>query len=174
MNDNISPQGVSLKVGLLAGSVAGLVAALVSLPLHSPHDGLLNTGSVMLAALAAGVIAGQVWRLLPDGHSRTRNFLALALMAFGIVAVSAVIAESQINRAVSFIVPLASIAIAIAAVSIPYLARERRLIGWRVVLPAVAVALVVGAGLASQGDQESGRLELPPRSANVVPGGPNA
>jgi hypothetical protein len=149
MNNNIAPQDISLKAGLLAGSGAGLVAAIVSLPLQSPHDGLLNTGSVVLAALATGVIAGQVWRLLPDGHTRTRNFLTVALMAFGIVAVSAVIAESQINRAVSFIVPLASIPIAIPTVSIPYLARERLLIGWRVVLPTIFVALVVGGGLAS-------------------------
>ena len=53
-------QGTALKAGLLVGSVAGLAAALVSLPLESPHDGLLNTGSVALAVLATGVVAAQI------------------------------------------------------------------------------------------------------------------
>lgn len=166
VDDRVTLKG-SLQSGLLAGSVAGLVAAFVSLPLHSPHDGLLNTASIVLGSLAMGIISGQVWRILPVGQRRGRNFIALTLVAFGVIAIFAVIAETQIDRAVSFILPLAAIAIVTSGVGVPYLTGVERLSRWWLVSAAVIIASVVGAGLASQGDQRSGRLELPPRSANV-------
>jgi glucose uptake protein GlcU len=91
----------------------------------------------------------------------------LSSATFGIVSAFAVIADSQIDRVVSFIMPLAAIAIAITATGIVFLARQERLLRWWVVVPVVIVALAVGAGLAGKGDQESGRLELRPRSTTI-------
>lgn len=167
MPDGSYTQGTALKAGLLVGSIAGLVAAMVSLPLDSPHDGLLNTGSVALAALATGLFSAQVWRVLPDDRMRLWTFLALSSASFGIVSAFAVIADSQIDRVISFIMPLAAITIGITAVGIVFLSGQKQLIRWWVVVPVVVIALAVGAGLASKGDQESGRLELPPRSSTI-------
>jgi hypothetical protein len=167
MPDGSYRQGTAIKAGLIVGSIAGVVAALVSLPLNSPHDGLLNTGSVVLAVLATGGVAAQVWRVLPIDRMRLWMFLALSSATFGIVSAFAVIADSQIDRVVSFIMPLAAIAIAITATGIVFLARQERLLRWWVVVPVVIVALAVGAGLAGKGDQESGRLELRPRSTTI-------
>ena len=167
MPDGSYMQGTTLKAGLFIGSVAGIVVALVSLPLDSPHDGLLNTGSVALAGLATGVVAAQVWRALPIDRMRLWMFLALSSATFGIVSAFAVIADSQIDRVVSFIMPLAAITIAITAAGIVFLSRQERLLRWQVVIPAVVITLAVGMGLAGNGDQESGRLELPPRSTTI-------
>ena len=167
MPDESYTQGTALKAGLLVGSVAGVVGALVSLPLESPHDGLLNTGSVVLAVLGTGLIAAQVWRALPIDRMRLWMFLALSSATFGIVSAFAVIADSQIDRVVSFIMPLAAITIGITAAGIVFLSRQERLLRWWVVVLALVITLAVGAGLAGKGDQESGRLEIPPRSTTI-------
>jgi drug/metabolite transporter (DMT)-like permease len=150
----------------VAGSVSGVAGALVSLPLESPHDGLLNTGSVVFAALATGAVAGLGWKRLAPGQSGTVRFMLLGLVAFGIVAGMVFAAETSIDRAISFILPLAGIIIGIQAVGIPLLARAERLHSWWVTGIAVVIVVTLGAVLAGNRDQESGRLEIPPRSAN--------
>lgn len=162
--------GSSLRVGLLAGSIGGVVAALVSLPLESPHDGLLNTGSVAFAALVTGVATGLVWRAMPAGNAGLFRFILLGLLAFGIVVGAAFAAETQLERSVSFVIPLAGIILAIQVAGVPLLAKVERLHSWWVTLTAVVVVVALGASLAGVGDQESGRLELPPRSATIGAG----
>ena len=53
-----------LAGALLAGAAASVAAALLSLPLRSPHDGLLNSASVTWGTLAVAVAAGLLWRRL--------------------------------------------------------------------------------------------------------------
>ena len=156
-----------LRAGLVAGSIAAVAAAGVSLPLHSPHDALLNTGSIVIGALAVGVATGTLWRVAPDRRGRLLRFAIIWAIGLGAIVAVAVGAEAQIDRSVSFVIPLAVIVVMVTASLTPPLAKVSILRAWWVTPAAVLVALSVGIGLAGQGDQESGRLELPPRSVNM-------
>ena len=68
--------------GITAGSVAAIIAVLVSLPLRSPSDTLLNSASVALAALLAGVVAGLLWLAMGRFDRRTVYFLAVWTVLF--------------------------------------------------------------------------------------------
>jgi hypothetical protein len=171
MTQRNDTRGSTLCIGLLIGSLAAVVTALVSLPLHSPHDGLLNTGSVVSAALVTGAFSGLVWKAMPSGQARLIRFILVELVTFGIVVGAAFAAETQIDRAISFVLPLVAITIGIQTIGIPLLAKADRLVRWQLVIPALVIALTIGAVFAGVGDQESGRLELPPRSTNIGPGG---
>lgn len=157
-----------MRSALMAGALAAVVAALVSLPLRSPHDGLLNTGSVTTGTLVLALAGGYLWRALAvagAGEARQRALLFAAAMGAGFLAWTglAFAAETQLTRMVSFTVPLAAIAFGGVALLTPLLApvASRR---W-VALAALVAAVAVGAALAGAGDAESGRLELPPRAA---------
>ena len=152
-----------VRAALLAGAIASVAAALVSLPLRSPHDGLLNAGSVTTGTLVLAFTAGHLRRAL--GRRANAGLLFAAAMGAGFLAWVGVAfaAETQLTRVVSFTVPLAAIAFGGIALLTPLAApaASRR---W-VALGAVVVAVAVGAALAGVGDAESGRLELPPRAA---------
>ena len=152
-----------MRAALLAGAVASVAATLVSLPLRSPHDGLLNAGSVTIGTLALAFAAGRIRRAL--GGRANAGLLFAAAMGAGFIAWTGVAfaAETQLTRMVSFTVPLAAIAFGGIALLTPLVApiASRR---W-VALGAVIVAVAVGAALAGEGDAPSGRLELPPRAA---------
>ena len=152
-----------MRAALLAGAVASVAASLVSLPLRSPHDGLLNAGSVTIGTLALAFAAGRLRRAL--GGRANAGLLFAAAMGAGFLAWTGVAfaAETQLTRMVSFTVPLAAIAFGGIALLTPLVApiASRR---W-VALGAVIVAVAVGAALAGEGDAPSGRLELPPRAA---------
>lgn len=156
-----------IRAGLVAGSIAAVAAAGASLPLHSPHDALLNTGSVVIGALAVGVAAGTLWRVTPDRRGSLLRFAIIWVIGLGAIVAVAVGAETRIDRSVSFVIPLAVIVVMVTASLTPPLAKVPVLRAWWVTPAAVLVALSVGIGLAGQGDQESGRLELPPRSVNT-------
>ena len=154
--------------GLIAGAVAAIIAVLVSLPLRSPSDTLLNSAAVALAALLAGVVAGVIWLAWRNSPARTAGFLATWSVVFLPPAALVVIyGRSQLDHFTTFAVPLALIiyvAVGAITVTLPrYLPRLR----WWYAVTAVAVALAVGFGLATQGDQESGRLELPPPGSRI-------
>ena len=83
----------------------------------------------------------------------------------GLVSAAAVAGESQLARSVSYIVPLAAIVLGLTGVLTVLLPRAGWTASWRLSLLAVIVAVGLGIGLAGQGDQESGRLELPPRAS---------
>ena len=153
-----------MLAGLTAGAIAAVIAALVSLPLHSPVDSAFNSATVAVAALVVGVISGLLWLRFSD---RLLWFLASLVAVFVVALVVAFVGNTQLDRMVSYMAPLAAIVVVVCAVLTPLLASfflntNVRLLKWT---PAVAVviALVVGFGLITQGDAESGELSLPPR-----------
>ena len=154
--------------GLTGGAVASVVAALVSLPLHSPNDALFNTLAVAIASLVVGLAAGVLWSLLSGGHSLRLRFGLLWLIAIAVVIGIAFGMNTQLDRSVSFGVPLAAIIFGLVGASMYLQACLRLLDSWRVAVVGVLVALALSGALVTQGDQESGRLELPPR-ANIIP-----
>ena len=167
---SIEPQeGISpLRAGLTAGSVAAVAAVLVNLPLEAPTDTYFNSAPVMAGALAVGLGAGVFWRAL-DGRGRRPAILLVSMtLAFGLVAVAAVAGETQLERSVSYIVPLAAIVFGLTgALTLLFLHANVALPRWVTVL-IVLLAIGLGIALAGQGDQESGRLELPPRTTSYV------
>ena len=161
------PPEAPIRAGLLSGSVAALAAALLSLPLESPHDGLVNSAMVVVITLIAGAVAGLVWKRLPEGQSRTKRFLIVILVGFLLVAGATALMQTQVERSLSFGLPVAALAAVFIGAGVPLLADKGRALPWWLALAAVAVALAVGIALAGQGDQESGELELPPRTADL-------
>ena len=153
-----------MLAGLTAGAIAAVIAALVSLPLHSPVNSAFNSATVAVAALVVGGIAGLLWSRLSD---RLLWFLVALAGLFIIALVIAFAGDTQLDRMVSYMVPLAAIVVVICAVLTPLLASFflKTTVGLLKWTPAIAVviALVVGFGLITQGDAESGELTLPPR-----------
>ena len=153
-----------VRGGVIASSIASVVAALVSLPLRSPDDILLNSPTVMVATVIAGVVAGLLWRALADSARRRSLFAALWALGFVFVVLFAVAGEIQLDRSVSFIVSLAAIVFPLIGTLTVILARRGIAGRWWVTAAVLAIAVGVGIGLASQGDEKSGRVELPPRA----------
>ena len=156
-----------MRAGITAGSISAVVAAIVSLPLRSPDDIFLNSATVVLGALFAGLSAGIVWHFLAG---RPRGLLMFAIMwvvAITVTAVLALAGETQLDHFAAFVLPLAAIVFLLTGLLTTLLHRITIPAGWWSVLATVAIALAVGAGLAGQGDERSGRLELPPRSADM-------
>ena len=152
-----------MLAGLTAGAIAAIIAALVSLPLHSPVDSVFNSATVAVATLAVGGISGLLWGRLSD---RALWYVAAMAGLFVIALVIAFIGNSFLDRFVSFVVPLAAIAVGGTAALTPPLSSyfSRPDLGWKAWTPVVpvVVALVLGFGLITQGDAESGDLALPP------------
>ncbi len=161
-------QGSPIGAGLLSGAVAAVAASLLQLPLHAPTDTLFNSATVTAGVLLAGLASGVMWHALGRGTLGKRLYFAAWSASFGGVVLLALMASSQIDRSVSYIVPLAALVFAAGVVLMPLLAGLRVSARWWLVLVALAFAVGVGAGLAGFGDQESGRLELPPRSSRLL------
>lgn len=154
------------RAGLLAGSVASIVAVLVSLPLQSPDDALLNSVTVAIAVLAAGLAADVSWSVFSDRERGRLLYAASLIGAFLVVTVVAVVAENQVlERFFSFSVPLAAIGLGTIGILTPMLERTQVPGLWWSTPVAVVVAFGLGIALAGQGDEESGELSLPPRPA---------
>ena len=166
MDDKPSTTSAPVRGALLAGALAAVVAALVSLPLHSPHDALLNSASVTWGVLALALASGLVYRRLSRVPNAERRFAVVMAVGFVVWVAVAFAIGTMLTRMVSFSVPLAAIAFGGVAVLTPLLARVPLAARWPVVVVAFVIAAAVGVGLAGQGDQESGRLELPPRAGH--------
>ena len=95
--------------GLTAGSIAAVVAALVSLPLRSPDDALLNSATVVIAALIAGLAAGALWRYSARSKRHRTVFAGVWTAAFGAAALLSWAGETQLDRFLPFALPLAAI-----------------------------------------------------------------
>ena len=152
-----------MRAGLAAGGIAAIIAALVSLPLHSPVDSAFNSATVAVAGLVVGLIAGLLWMWL---SGKVLWYMVILAGLFIVVLVLALAFNAQLERLASFSIPLAAIIIAGCAVLTPPLAAfflrpALGLLKWSPVI-AVVAALVVGFGLITQGDAESGELALPP------------
>ena len=160
-----------MLAGLTAGAVAAIIAALVSLPLHSPVDSVFNSATVAVACLVLGLISGVLYRRLGERPLLINGMLGVL---FVIVLVVAFVGNTLLDRFLSFVLPLAAIAFVVCAMLTPVLASyfNRPGIGWKSWAPAsvaVIAALVVGFGLITQGDAESGELSLPPPPSGSRP-----
>lgn len=159
-----------MLAGLTGGSVAAVVAVLVSLPLRSPSDTLLNSGSVGLASLLWGLVAGALWLALRRSRRPAVYFLVGWSALFLPAAIAVVLfGRSQLDHFVAFAVPLAAIVYVVTGAVTVLIPRYFPQLRWWQAGLAVIVALVVGIGLVNQADQESGRLELPPPGSRAVP-----
>ena len=119
----------------------------------------------MAGSLLAGLGSGLLWHALRASPHRPLLFAASLAAVLGLVSAAAVAGESQLARSVSYIVPLAAIVLGLTGVLTVLLLRAAWTASWRLSILAVIVAVGLGIGLAGQGDQESGRLELPPRAS---------
>ena len=155
-----------MREGLIAGSIAAVIAALVSLPLRSPHDTFFNSASVVIGVLIVGIVAGAIWGRLASARNGRLYFALMLVGGLAAVAGAAAGADSQLDRALSYSVPLAAIAFVLAGILVPTLSRTSVPRMWWSAPAAVVVALALGFGLVGQGDQASGELSLPPRAAN--------
>ena len=166
MDDNPSTASAPVRGALIAGALSAVVAALVSLPLRSPHDALLNSASVTWGVLLLALVSGLVYRRLSLRPNAVRRFAIVMAVGFLVWVAVAFAVGTMLTRMVSFSVPLAAVAFGGIAVLTPLLSRAPLVARWPVVVVALIVAAAVGIGLAGQGDQESGRLELPPRAGH--------
>ena len=115
------------------------------------------------------MISGILWSRLSD---RLLWFLAGLGAIFILALIIAFAGNTQLDRMVSYMVPLAAIVVVVCAVLTPLLASfflkpTLGLLKWSPAA-AVAIALIVGFGLVTQGDAESGELSLPPRPTAVA------
>ena len=156
----------TVRAGLASGAPAAIAAALVQRPLHAPADVLFNAGTVTVGALATGAVAGVLLDRVQRRTGGLRLFYAAWAAAFVAVVLAAVVMESQLDRTISYVVPLGAIVLGTTGVLTPWLAGARVVRSRLVVLAVVVTAMVVGVGLAGEGDQESGKLELPPRQSS--------
>lgn len=145
--------------------LAGIAVILVSLPLRSPHDALMNSGTIAIAVLVTAAIVSLAVFQLAKSSGWSRSLVIVSVVGFLASAFGAWIVQStqDLERTISFVIPLAAIQFGLPVVVAPLLRIYSR------VLPVLAIAgviavLTVGFSLAGQGDQESGRLELPARS----------
>lgn len=157
-----------MRQALFGGSAAAVVSALVSLPLHSPSDSLFGTITIVVGSLLAGLAAGILHMILAGGPNPCKRFSILWLAAFGIVVLATVLLGTQVDRMVSFGLPLAAITFVLIGASVLIAHRFLYLASWRLASIGLIVALAIGFAFANEGDQKSGRLELPPRSANMT------
>ena len=152
-----------MRAGLTAGAVAAIIAVLVSLPLHSPVDSAFNSATVAIGCLVLGLVAGLLWNRMGE---RPLLIIGALLALFVLVLIVAFVGNSFLDRFVSFVLPLAAIAFVAVAALTPLLSSyfSRPELGWKGWTPIVpvAVALVLGFALVTQGDAESGDLALPP------------
>jgi polyisoprenoid-binding protein YceI len=147
-------------VGLIPAAVAAIVAALVSLPLNSPDDAILNSGTVTIGALVAGLAIGAAWVA-----SGSRPAVYAGIVAAGFVAAIAIagVFEAELSGAFRYILPLEAIVFAICGALTPFV--ERLLAEQELQLGGSAAGLVaalaIGMGLAGQGDHETKHLAFP-------------
>ncbi len=163
----------TMNAGITAGAIAAIVAVLVSLPLKSPDDVLLNAGSVGIASLLVGLLAALMWRMLINTEGRPKKFGIL--WAVSSVTVGAMLLSAfavQLDNLLPFALPLVVIVCLITGVLTPIFGRDPSPLRWWVAPVAVAVVLALAIPLANIGDEESGRLELPPKSG-LVPQAPS-
>lgn len=167
--DVLDDEPGTAAAGLLAGSVAAIIVVAVSIPLESPSDAYFNSASVSVGSLGLGLGAGLLWRIMSACGRNRLLYFNIVMSVLSIMMVAATLAlETYLERSASFILPLAALAVGVTWLLTAVLARMGRAMPWRVALATAAIALALGFALAGQGDQEDGRLELPPRNSMIV------
>ncbi len=148
-----------------AALIAGVVVVAVSLPLQSPHDSLMNSGTIAVAVVLTAVAFSATAVRVSEGRDLNWTVAVMSLAGFVLAAIAAVAVETvqDLERTISFVVPLAAIQFGITAALTPVIRTRRSAARW-ILVGSLIVLLTTGFALADQGDQESGRLELPPRT----------
>ena len=160
----------AMNAGITAGAVSAIIAVIVSLPLKSPDDVLLNSATVGIASLLVGLLSALMWRMLINTEKRVKNYAilwAVSSVTVGSMLISAF--AVQLDNLVPFALPLTIIVCIVTGVLTPLLGRDPSPLRWWVAPAAVALTLALAIPLAEVGDQESGRLELPPKTGLVQP-----
>ena len=159
-----------MTAGLTAGAVAAILAVLVSLPLRSPSDTLFNSATVALAGLLAGVVAGIIWQMSRrSGRSRARFAVIWTIVFFIPTAAAVVAGEYQLDNFAVFAIPLAAVIFLVTGLLTVAIAHYYPRLKWWAAAISVGLAVIAGGGLAGQGDQESGKLRLPPPASRSAP-----
>ena len=159
-----------MNAGITAGAVSAIIAVIVSLPLKSPDDVLLNSATVGIASLLVGLLSALMWRMLINTEKRVKNYAilwAVSSVTVGSMLISAF--AVPLDNLVPFALPLTIIVCIVTGVLTPLLGRDPSPLRWWVAPTAVALTLALAIPLAEVGDQESGRLELPPKTGLVQP-----
>ena len=159
-----------MRTALISASIAAIVAAAVSLPLRSPDDAVLNSATVVIGSLLAGLCAGALWRTLGDRPYRWRAFAVSMAAGFTVIAAVSLVANTQVEHLVSFVIPLAAIVVVVTGGLLPLFGRVAVAQTQWIAPGAVVIALAVGFGLVGLGDADSGRLSLPDRPEILTPG----
>ena len=153
----------SLLAGLVAGGIAAVIASLISLPLDSPDDAVLNSGTVAIASVVAGLVGGLLWNQLARRGKGARVFHLSCGAAFLAVVIVTLISEAvpaaPLERVAQYVIPLAAIAIGIIAIGVPLVVSLKKAI-MPPALVSLAAGLAVGLALSGQGDAPSGKLSL--------------
>jgi hypothetical protein len=112
-----------------------------------------------------------LWRVLAGSRNRHVAFAVLWTGCFGLAASAAFLGQTQLDRVVSYALPLAGIAFPL--IGLVTVAGVRvSILKWWVAVAAIAVALGFGIGLSGIGDEASGELKLPPRASVSIESGP--
>jgi hypothetical protein len=145
--------------GLVAGGIGTSLAVLLSLPLQSPDDVFFNAATVVAGGLLASLAAGLTWSRLRHRANASRDFAALAGLAFAAVSAAALVGEALFERTAAYTIPLAAVIFGTIGIGAPLLER-RQLPAWAAAV-VVVTTLVQGAALAESGDEDSTPLALP-------------
>ena len=166
-SNNSNNEEAPLRAGVTAGSVAAVLGSLANLPLQAPTDTLFNAATVTGASLFIGLVAGLLWRSLSSNPRRPILFAASSVVTFALVAVTAFVFDTQVDRSASYVVPLALMVLLLVVGLTPLLAHKLTAAPAWFVAAALALAVGVGGALVTQGDAESGTLTFPSRSMVV-------
>ena len=151
----------NIFAGLGAGAIGAIIAVLISLPLESPDDIRLNSATVGLAALTVGLISGGIWQVSRSVYEASRQYWLFSIGLGIVILVVAALAQTQLDDALVFTMPLALIVAVCSIFLTPVFATMTKYGNWKSIV-LVVVAVVLSIALAGQGDQESGTLTLPP------------
>ena len=154
-------------VGIIPAAIAAIVAALVSLPLKSPDDAILNSGTVTIGALIAGLAIGAAWAAF---GSRPAVYAGIVVVAFAAAVAMAGVFEAELSGSFKYMLPLEVIVFGIGGALTPFV--ERMLTEQRLQLGGSAVGLVaalgLGFGLAGQGDHKTTHLSFPEAKSTPI------
>jgi hypothetical protein len=154
---------------LSAGLVGASAVILLSLPLRSPHDALMNAGSIGVACIAVTILLAVASAKLERFENSDAWFGVICVSAFVFSGVSAMAVQTiaELERTLTFVLPLAAVQFGSIAVLAPVFRRVGvTSIYYSISLLVVTVGL--GVAFASHGDQPSGQLSLPERTTASI------
>ncbi len=108
-----------------------------------------------------------LWRVVRGSQRRVLVFSVVWAAGFLLVVAGSWAGERWLDHLLRFALPLATVVFVISGVLTVWLDGTSLSRSWRLLAVSVVVALAVGIGLAGQGDEKSGRLELPPRTGQA-------